>query len=191
MIPISLGRVLVEPFDWLSVSQGRPVYQSVCLSVSPSVSQSTDRGTDSRTDNPIKLSRLALLTIVTGYLPTYLPTKCLSLSLCLLACPPLCLSVSLSFCHSGICNNIAWALEPNCLRPADPFPFLSGWSSNQAHFCSFTFPFWQIHWPYIYAQYIWYLVSAVSVCVSPWQFEASVSLSPWVWTQHFEIISGA
>lgn len=172
MIPISLGRVLVEPFDWLSVSQGR----TDCPSVSPSVSQSTDRGTDSRTDNPIKLSRLALLTIVTGYLPTYLLS--LTVSVCLSVRP----SVRLSLCHSGICNNIVWALEPNCLRSVDPFAFLSGWSSNQAHFCSFTFPFWQIHWPYIYTHNI--LVSAVSVC-SPWQFEA------WVWTQHFEIISGA
>lgn len=71
----------------MSVSQGKTGYQSVCPSVSPSVSQSTDRGTDSRTDNPIKLSRLALLTIVTGYLPTYLASISLSFSVCPSLCP--------------------------------------------------------------------------------------------------------
>lgn len=117
MIPISLGRVLVEPFDWLSVSQEGTGYQSVCPSVRSSVSQSTDRGTDSRTDNPIKLSRLALLTIVTGYLPTYLPTSSLSLCLYLPVCASLCPSVPLSFRY----------LQQYCLSTRAKLPALS-WS---------------------------------------------------------------
>lgn len=152
--------------------------QTVRQSVLQSVSQLTEAQTVGQTIQS-NYRALRCWQLSQGIsLPTFLPSISLSVSICLSVRP----SVRLSLCHSGICNNIVWALEPNCLRSVDPFAFLSGWSSNQAHFCSFTFPFWQIHWPYIYTHNI--LVSAVSVC-SPWQFEA------WVWTQHFEIISGA
>lgn len=189
MIPISLGRVLVEPFDWLSVSQGRPVYQSVCPSILQSVSQSVNwqrhRQSDRQSNQIIAPNAVDNCHRVSPYLPFYWVSR----SFCLFACPSLCLSVSLSLCHSGICNNIIWALEPNCLRPADPFAFLSGWSSNQAHFCSFTFPFWQIHWPYIRTIYL--VFGICSICMRLSLAIWSLSLSPWVWTQHFEIISGA
>lgn len=89
MIPISLGRVLVEPFDWLSVSQGR----TVCPFFSQSVNWQRHRQSDRQSNQIIAPSAVDNCHRVSPYLPSYLLSLSLSLSACLFVPLSVCPSV--------------------------------------------------------------------------------------------------
>lgn len=109
MIPISLGRVLVEPFDWLSVSQGR----TVCPFFSQSVNWQRHRQSDRQSNQIIAPCAVDNCHRVSPYLASISLFFTLSLPVCLSLCP----SVPLSFRY----------LQQYCLSTRAKLPALS-WS---------------------------------------------------------------
>lgn len=196
-------RLKLRPFRWFQLvwdaSLSNPSIdcqsarddQTTSLSVPHSFSQSVNwqrhRQSDRQSNQIIAPSAVDNCHRVSPYLASYQVFLSLSVSLpvLLIVCPSRCPSVIQVFAtilleHSS--QTACAQLIPSLFSLDDP--------RIKRTFARSHFRF-DRYIGRIYAQYIWYLVSAVSVCVSPWQFEASVSLFPWVWTQHFEIISGA